>query len=82
MQEGFLWAIDCLGKAHTISTSEQFWQLRSHDFQRRPLEFKRITAGKHSAWGLSSDLFLYVYVYASDVPIRYLEFTYENQVCM
>ncbi|XP_071813440.1 tectonin beta-propeller repeat-containing protein 1-like isoform X3 [Apostichopus japonicus] len=79
MQEGFLWAIDCLGKAHTISTSEQFWQLRSHDFQRRPLEFKRITAGKHSAWGLSSDLFLYVYVYASDVPIRYLEFTYENQ---
>lgn len=79
MQEGFLWAIDCLGKAHTISTTERFWQQKSHDFQRRPLDFKRIAAGKHSAWGLSSDQFLHVYVYASDVPIRYLEYSFENQ---
>lgn len=59
-----------------LSTAGQSWEL-CRDTQ---LEFKRVSAATQCCWGLACDNQVYVYVRASDVPIRWQEEAYENQV--
>ncbi|XP_028912182.1 tectonin beta-propeller repeat-containing protein 1 isoform X1 [Ornithorhynchus anatinus] len=75
MPNSHLWAVDIFGRVYTLSTAGQYWEL-CKDAQ---LEFKRVTAVKQCCWGIACDNQVYVNVYASDVPIRYREETYENQ---
>lgn len=76
MPNSALWAVDLFGKVHTLSTAGQYWEL-CKDSQ---LEFKRVSAATQCCWGIACDNQVYVYVCASDVPIRRREEAYENQV--
>ncbi|XP_072168056.1 tectonin beta-propeller repeat-containing protein 1-like [Diadema setosum] len=79
-QHQYLWAIGNSGKAYALSTESQVWELRSAAYgTKQVLSFKRISAARHVVWGLGSNLQPYIYVFGSDVPIRCLEYTYENQ---
>uniref|UniRef100_A0A8C9JIU2 Tectonin beta-propeller repeat containing 1 n=1 Tax=Panthera tigris altaica TaxID=74533 RepID=A0A8C9JIU2_PANTA len=75
MPNSALWAVDLFGKVHTLSTAGQYWEL-CKDSQ---LEFKRVSAATQCCWGIACDNQVYVYVCASDVPIRRREEAYENQ---
>ncbi|XP_022101839.1 tectonin beta-propeller repeat-containing protein 1-like isoform X2 [Acanthaster planci] len=79
VSQNYLWAVDNCGHIHTLSTTFQLWQRRSHASDGHLVEFKKVTASKHCAWALGCDQELYVFMYPSDVPIRCLEYTYENQ---
>ncbi|XP_072028977.1 tectonin beta-propeller repeat-containing protein 1-like, partial [Amphiura filiformis] len=63
----------------TVSTLNQHWDLRSHGTNGRLLDFKQVTATRYSVWAIGCDQKLYTYVHSGDVPIRCLEYTYENQ---
>ena len=76
----FVWGVDSIGRMHTLSTISQHWDLRSHGTDGQLLDFKQVTATKYSVWAIGCDQELYVYVHSGDVPIRCLEYTYENQV--
>ncbi|XP_047570176.1 tectonin beta-propeller repeat-containing protein 1 [Lutra lutra] len=75
MPSSVLWAVDLFGKVYTLSTAGQYWEL-CKDSQ---LEFKRVSATTQCCWGIACDNQVYVYVCASDVPIRRQEEAYENQ---
>ncbi|XP_004840529.1 tectonin beta-propeller repeat-containing protein 1 isoform X1 [Heterocephalus glaber] len=75
MPASVLWAVDLFGRVYTLSTAGQYWQL-CRDAQ---LEFKRLSAATQCCWGIAGDNQVYLYVGASDVPIRRREETYENQ---
>ncbi|XP_030067827.1 tectonin beta-propeller repeat-containing protein 1 isoform X2 [Microcaecilia unicolor] len=75
MSNSVLWAVDILGKVYTLSTAGLHWELCKDP---QP-EFKRVSATRQCCWGLACDQQIYVYVLASDLPIRYQEETYENQ---
>ncbi|XP_032447427.1 tectonin beta-propeller repeat-containing protein 1 isoform X2 [Lynx canadensis] len=75
MPNSALWAVDLFGKVHTLSTAGQYWE-PCKDSQ---LEFKRVSAATQCCWGIACDNQVYVYVCASDVPIRRREEAYENQ---
>lgn len=75
MPSSVLWAVDLFGKVYTLSTAGQYWEL-CKDSQ---LEFKRVSATTQCCWGIACDNQVYVYVCASDVPIRRREEAYENQ---
>lgn len=76
MPSSVLWAVDLFGRVYTLSTAGQYWEL-CKDTQ---LEFKRVSAATQCCWGIACDNQVYVYVCASDVPIRRQEEAYENQV--
>lgn len=76
MPSSLLWAVDIFGRVYTLSTVGQYWEL-CKDAQ---LEFKRVSAAKQCCWGIACDHQVYTYVFSGDVPIRYQEETYENQV--
>lgn len=76
MPSSLLWAVDIFGRAYTLSTVGQYWEL-CKDTQ---LEFKRVSAVRQCCWGIACDHQVYTYVFSGDVPIRYREETYENQV--
>uniref|UniRef100_A0A8C4KSL0 Tectonin beta-propeller repeat containing 1 n=1 Tax=Equus asinus asinus TaxID=83772 RepID=A0A8C4KSL0_EQUAS len=75
MPDSVLWAVDLFGRVYTLSTAGQYWEL-CKDTQ---LEFKRVSAATQCCWGIACDHQVYVYVCASDVPIRRREEAYENQ---
>ncbi|KAF3813894.1 hypothetical protein GH733_017926 [Mirounga leonina] len=75
MPNSVLWAVDLFGKVYTLSTAGQYWEL----CRDSPLEFKRVSATTQCCWGIACDNQVYVYVCASDVPIRRREEAYENQ---
>ncbi|EPY89041.1 tectonin beta-propeller repeat-containing protein 1-like protein [Camelus ferus] len=75
MPSSVLWAVDLFGRVFTLSTAGQSWEL-CRDAQ---LEFKRVSAATQCCWGIACDNQVYVYVCASDVPIRRREEAYENQ---
>ncbi|XP_071962416.1 tectonin beta-propeller repeat-containing protein 1-like isoform X2 [Antedon mediterranea] len=79
MVVSYLWGVDSFGKAYTLSTENQYWELRTNAFKGRNIDFKRISAVQQCAWGLGCNQHVYVYVHNTDVPIRYQEYTYENQ---
>lgn len=76
MPSSILWAVDIFGRVYTLSTVGQYWEL-CKDAQ---LEFKRVSAVKQCCWGIACDHQVYTNVFSGDVPIRYQEETYENQV--
>uniref|UniRef100_A0A8C0KTQ3 Tectonin beta-propeller repeat-containing protein 1 n=1 Tax=Canis lupus dingo TaxID=286419 RepID=A0A8C0KTQ3_CANLU len=76
MPNSVLWAVDLFGKVYTLSTAGQYWELCKDN----RLEFKRVSAAMQCCWGIACDNQVYVYVCASDVPIRRREEAYENQV--
>lgn len=76
MPASLLWAVDLFGRVHTLSTAGQYWE-PCRDVQ---LEFKRVSATSQCCWGIACDNQVYVFVCASDVPIRRREEAYENQV--
>ncbi|XP_027466729.2 tectonin beta-propeller repeat-containing protein 1 isoform X5 [Zalophus californianus] len=75
MPNSVLWAVDLFGKVYTLSTAGQYWEL----CRDSPLEFKRVSATTQCCWGIACDNQVYVFVCASDVPIRRREEAYENQ---
>ncbi|KAM4820783.1 tectonin beta-propeller repeat-containing protein 1 [Thomomys bottae] len=75
MPSSMLWAVDLFGRVYTLSTAGQYWELR-RDCQ---MEFKRVSAATQFCWGIACDNQVYLYVCASDVPIRRREEAYENQ---
>lgn len=76
MPSSLLWAVDVYGRVYSLSTAGQQWE-RCRDAH---LEFKRVAAASQCCWGIACDHNIYLYVHASEVPIRYREETYENQV--
>ncbi|KAM8889643.1 tectonin beta-propeller repeat-containing protein 1 [Synchiropus picturatus] len=75
MPVSFLWAVDVYGRVYHLSTAGQQWE-QCHDTH---MEFKRVTAAPQCCWGIACDNKIYLNVRASDLPIRFLEDTYENQ---
>lgn len=76
MPASLLWAVDVYGRVFSLSTAGQQWE-QCHDIQ---MEFKRVTAARQCCWGIACDSNIYLNVHASDLPVRYQEETYENQV--
>lgn len=76
MPASLLWAVDVYGRVYSLSTAGQQWEL----CRDAHLEFKRVTAAQQCCWGIACDNNIYVNVHASDLPVRYQEDTYENQV--
>ncbi|XP_077595606.1 tectonin beta-propeller repeat-containing protein 1 [Stigmatopora nigra] len=70
-----LWAVDVHGRVYSLSTAGQQWE----QCREAQLEFKRVSATGCCCWGIACDNKIYLNVYASDVPIRFQEETYENQ---
>lgn len=73
-----LWAVDVYGRVYSLSTAGQQWE-QCHDAH---MEFKRVTAAQQCCWGIACDNNIYLNVHASDLPVRYQEETYENQVSL
>lgn len=78
MPASLLWAVDVHGRIYSLSSAGQQWEL----WRDAPMEFKRVTAAQQCCWSLGCDNGIYLNVFASDVPVRYREETYENQVCL
>jgi len=76
MPVSHLWAVDVSGRLYRLSTAGQHWERCSH----AQLDFKRVTAATQCCWGVACDHHIYLNVQASDLPIRYQEEAYENQV--
>lgn len=76
MPVSLLWAVDVYGRVYSLSTAGHQWEL-CRDTQ---MEFKRATAAQQCCWGIACDNKIYLNVHASDLPVRYQEETYENQV--
>lgn len=76
MPVSLLWAVDVYGRVYSLSTAGLQWE-QCRDAQ---MEFKRVTAAKQCCWGIACDNNVYLNVHASDLPVRYQEETYENQV--
>ncbi len=77
MPSSLLWAVDVYGRVYSLSTAGQQWD----HCRDAHLEFKRVTAVQQCCWSIACDHNIYMYLHASDVPIRNQEETYENQVC-
>lgn len=75
MPASLLWAVDVYGRVYSLSTAGQQWEL----WRDAQMEFKRVSAAQQCCWGIACDNGIYLNVYASDLPIRYQEETYENQ---
>uniref|UniRef100_A0A9J7Y3B8 Tectonin beta-propeller repeat-containing protein 1 n=1 Tax=Cyprinus carpio carpio TaxID=630221 RepID=A0A9J7Y3B8_CYPCA len=75
MPSSLLWAVDVYGRVYSLSTAGQQWE----HCRDAHLEFKRVTAVQQCCWSIACDHNIYLYVHASEVPIRYQEETYENQ---
>lgn len=76
MPVSLLWAVDVYGRVYSLSTAGQQWE-QCRDAQ---LEFKRVASAQQCCWGIACDNSIYLNVHASDLPVRYQEETYENQV--
>lgn len=76
MPVSLLWAVDVYGRVYSLSTAGQQWE-QCHDAH---MEFKRVTAAQQCCWGIACDNNIYLNIHASDLPVRYQEETYENQV--
>ncbi|XP_035828223.1 tectonin beta-propeller repeat-containing protein 1 isoform X2 [Aplysia californica] len=73
-----LWLLNHDGTAFTLGSSQRrFAQLDNTWDDSVPV--KRVSASHWCAWSIGHDHRVYIYVLASDVPIRVPETTYENQ---
>ncbi|XP_076996716.1 tectonin beta-propeller repeat-containing protein 1 isoform X2 [Tamandua tetradactyla] len=75
MPASALWAVDLLGRVHTLAAAGRCWEL----CRDAPLDFKRVSAAGQCCWAIACDNQVYLRVAAGDVPIRLREEAYENQ---
>ncbi|XP_054159863.1 tectonin beta-propeller repeat-containing protein 1-like [Oppia nitens] len=75
MQCQCLWSVDNCGIVHSLDIKTKQWSQLS--YQR--LEFKRLSSAPQSIWAIGGDHQIYIYLPASDIPIRVCALTYENQ---
>ena len=79
MSSSMLWAVASSGNVYTLDRDDNKWQQVAN--QSNVLRgFKKLAATPQIVWGLGCDHQVYVYVPASDLPIRCQESTYENEV--
>uniref|UniRef100_A0A671SVV9 Tectonin beta-propeller repeat containing 1b n=1 Tax=Sinocyclocheilus anshuiensis TaxID=1608454 RepID=A0A671SVV9_9TELE len=71
-----LWAVDVYRRVFSLSAARGPWRPAADIL----LELKRVTGSQHCCWGIGCHHQLYLHVYASQVPVRHQEETYENQV--
>lgn len=76
MPTSVLFGINNEGRVYTLSTSGSMWR----ELQYVGQEFKKLTAIPHFLWALGGDHQIYVYVHGFDIPIRFKEEAYENEV--
>ena len=76
MPVSLLWAVDVYGRVYSLSTGGGLWE----QCRDAHMEFKRVTAAQQCCWGIACDNNIYLNLHASDLPVRYKEETYENQV--
>lgn len=76
MPASLLWAVDVYGRVYCLSTAGQQWE----QCRDAHMEFKRVAAAQQCCWGIACDNNIYLNVHASDLPVRYQEVAYENQV--
>ena len=77
-----LWAVSQCGNVYTLSTDSNQWKLvRGTLHPGGHLRgVKKVAAVRECVWALGCDHLVYVYIPASDVPIRHQVATYENEV--
>lgn len=95
MPTNVLWALGLDGRAYSLALNDdaKVWRLNTVENVRSPhlaastlysmrciqVKLRRLSAGLFSVWAVGSDFNLYVFVHASDVPVRVQEETWENQ---
>lgn len=74
-----LWVIDRDGRVFLFSVRDKSWrQISTPELGSRNC-FKRVSALEQCAWAISANQQPYVFVHATELPIRVKVETYENQ---
>lgn len=79
MLESHLWLVNHLGSVFTLGTFHRKFRQLQNTWEDG-VNVKRLSASHWCAWAIGHDHRVYIYIHASDVPIRVPETTYENQV--
>lgn len=79
MREPRFWLSNRNGNVFTVLASERYVCQLTRTYQNG-VRVKRLSASQWCAWAVGHDHRVYVYVIASDVPIRVPQTTFENQV--
>ncbi|KAL8561229.1 hypothetical protein ACOMHN_024485 [Nucella lapillus] len=78
MKDPRLWVCNRGGNVFTVCASERYIKQLIRTYQGG-VRAKRLAASGQCAWAVGHDHRVYLFVLASDVPIRVPEMTYENQ---
>ena len=79
MGRSHLWVIDRDGRVFLFSVRDKSWrQISTPELGSRNC-FKRVSAVEQCAWAISANQQPYVFVHATELPIRVKVQTYENQ---
>jgi len=79
MGRSHLWVIDRDGRVFLFSVRDKSWrEISTPELGSRNC-FKRVSAVEDCAWAISANQQPYVFVHATELPIRVKVETYENQ---
>ena len=79
METSHLWVIDRDGRVFLFNLRDKTWRHISTPKLGSRNCFKRISAVEQCAWAISASQQPYLFVHATEVPIRVKVQTYENQ---
>lgn len=79
MRTSNLWVIDRDGRVFLFNLRDNFWREISTPKLGSRNCFKRISAVEQCAWAISASQQLYLFVHATELPIRVKVETYENE---
>lgn len=79
MDKRQLWVIDRDGRVFLFKLQDKSWREISTPKLGSRNCFKRISAVEHCAWAISASQQPYLFVHATELPIRVKVETYENQ---
>lgn len=79
MGTSHLWVIDRDGRVFLFSVRDKSWRQISTPKLGSRNCFKRVSAVEQCAWVISANQQPYVFVHATELPIRVKVETYENQ---
>ena len=79
MGTSHLWVIDRDGRVFLFSVRDKSWRQISTPKLGSRNCFKRVSAVEQCAWAISANQQPYVFVHATELPIRVKVETYENQ---
>ncbi|XP_013383971.1 tectonin beta-propeller repeat-containing protein 1 [Lingula anatina] len=83
MPSTYLWAVSNQGRVFKLAANSTFWEeVKNRDSHITPgtlSQFRKVSAAVGVTWAVGCDRHLYIYVVSTDVPIRVLEWTYENE---